>query len=246
MTTPKIRKTCDACDTKIYKSQPLLFCCICEKLAHIKCEGLKKSEALELIELGVLWSCKDCNSTVFPHDLGLFLENKTKTTTKQKLIKNKGPTKFKSKCACCGGYSYKESNVKTCCYCNGNVHKKCWRGDLGCQKCCLEMIPGYSCESILELQGIEYYNNNRLYNPFASTHFTQQIGETLDNSGNDVWNDLSDLLTKCKYKQLRNIEGSKNSELQIFSLNIAGLKNKIEILRENINYLKNFDILCFN
>ena len=61
-----------------------------------------------------------------------------------------------------------------------------------------------------------------------------------------AFDDASKLLVNCTYKQPKNISTPSDLELSIFSLNIRTLANKIEIMRENITFYENFDVLLFN
>ena len=85
------------------------------------------------------------------------------------------------KCDACSGYSYKIDNVRTCWICDGKVHKKCWRENLGCINCCKTVIPGYFCQNVMfELLGPESVKNNSYYNPYSISHRIQQIGDIID------------------------------------------------------------------
>ena len=230
------REKCDACNAKIPKHQPLLFCDICSKYKHLKCEKLTKSQAKHIISTGLLWTCSQCIGEILPIN-----------ATENSKIKIQNAVKVKVKCASCPGYSYSLKNVKTCQWCDGKVHAKCWKGELGCKTCCESMYPGYYAYTY-ELNGIENCKNNLLYNPYSSTHFTMQLGNDLDNeeNANNIWNDISDFLVSCKYKQIEKIEVNSTNELNLLSLNIRHLRDKIDQLRENVIDYQKFDILCFN
>lgn len=230
------RAKCDKCNVKIPKRKPLLFCDICSKYKHLKCEKLTKSQAAHIISIGLLWTCSQCIGEILP----INAVNTSKS-------KPKNITKLKIKCASCPGYSYSLNKVKICQWCDGNVHEKCWKGELGCKTCCESMYPGYHAYTY-ELYGIENYKNNSMYNPYSSTHFTMQLGNNLDSeeNSNNVWSEISDFLVSCKYKQIEKIENNSTNELNLLSLNIRYLYNKIDLLRENIKDYQKFDILCFN
>ena len=87
-----------------------------------------------------------------------------------------------------------------------------------------------------------------MYNPYLTTHFTQQIGEILQNEEecNQAFSDASELLVKCKYKQPSVITTPSKTELSTFSLNVRTLTNKIEKMRENISFYEKFDVLLLN
>ena len=130
--------------------------------------------------------------------------------------------------------------------CNGTVHKKCFRSELGCEKCCTENFAGYN---VTHYELFDDYSplNNIFYNPYNSTHLTNQIGEALDDAEqNGIWSETSEFLLKCKYKQLKDFGASNDGELQILSLNIRSLKKNISNIRENIEQYHKFDVLCFN
>ena len=185
---PTIRPTCDTCSIKIPKMYSLT-CCLCLQVKHLKCQGLTKADAKQIWPTMDLWSCKDCNTSIFP--LGI--------VPRVKVCKEENVPKFKSKCAACNGYSYKAENVRTCCYCDSTVHKKCWRDTLGCVNCCLELIPGYLCQNAFyELFDTNFSSNNAYYNPYNNYHHTRQIGDKLDDAEQNVtvWNDISDFFNE--------------------------------------------------
>ena len=109
------------------------------------------------------------------------------------------------------------------------------------------MYPGYNAYTY-ELDGIENYKNNSMYNPYSSSHFTMQLGNAIDNEEhtNIIWSEISDFLVGCKYKQIEKIRNNATNELNLLSLNIRYLRDKIDQLRENIIDYQKFDILCFN
>ena len=87
---------CDNCNTKIPKHQPLIFCDICSKYKHLKCEKLTKSQAAHITLIGLLWTCSKCISEILP-------VNAVETTKKNV---NKSLWKVKIKWTSCPGYSY--------------------------------------------------------------------------------------------------------------------------------------------
>ena len=233
---PFVRPRCELCNTKIPKLYSLT-CCFCSQIKHLKCQGLTKADAIKIWPNRETWSCKECNYEIFPIDLC----RQPKLDTKIK--------KFKSKCAACNGYSYKSGNVRTCWICEGKVHKKCLRDNLGCINCCSELIPGYFCHNYkLELLGAESIKNNNYYNPYSSSHRIQQIGDVLDEAAQNftVWNDASEFLMKCKYKQAYSEKSPSNNELNLLSLNIQSLVGKLSTMREDIELYQKFDVICLN
>ena len=180
------------------------------------------------------WTCKECIFEILP----------VNACSKARSRRNKSIPKFKVKCSACNGYSYSITKIRTCDYCMEKVHLKCWNNSLGCNKCCENLIPGFYAYSY-ELIGDPYYNNTKIFNPYDSNHFTQLIGEVFggEDEINRAFNDASDLLVNCKYKQPRKMDEPSDRELSIFSLNIATLRSKIDTLRENISFYNCFDVL---
>ena len=65
--TNTTRKRCETCDVRIPASQPKLYCSICLKLRHAKCEKLSRLEASDIIQkYGQHWSCYKCTSSILP------------------------------------------------------------------------------------------------------------------------------------------------------------------------------------
>ena len=116
--------------------------------------------------------------------------------------------------------------------------------------CCKEVIPGYFCQNIMfELFGPGSVKNNNYYNPYSSSHRIQQLGDMLDEAAHNftLWNDASEFLMKCKYKQPFNEKLPENNELNILSLNIQYLTvSKFSTMREEIELFQKFDVICFN
>ena len=232
------RARCDLCDQKIPKKQPMLRCSICTKFKHLKCQNLTKADASYLIYLNIDWTCHECIISILPVDGG----SAPKRAKSAKLI---GP-KFKVKCTSCNGFSYTPKNLRTCEYCESQVHSKCWNQGLGCTACCENMIPGFHSYTY-EILGDPYLKNDKMYNPYISSDFTQLIGDSFENhEAKDSYQDISEILVKCKYKKPEHVINPTNDELSIFSLNVQSLTNKITKLRENINFYKKFDALLFN
>ena len=234
MSATVVRVRCEECSEKIPKFQPILVCDICNCIKHLKCQKLTKSQAIYIKQLNIKWTCYQCLSQILP------LEATFSYSTPK-------PTKIKIKCTSCNGYSYTQKNICVCHWCNGNVHVKCWNGDLGCNSCCEKTIPGFHAYTH-ELYGLEHCLNNEIHNPYSSSNFVMQIGNAIDNEEeqNNVWSDVSDILVNCKYKIMKEIETPDDNNLYIFSLNVQHLRNKIDKIREDIEKYKNYDILCFN
>ena len=229
------RERCEKCDVKIPKYQPMLMCDVCCKAKHLSCQNLTKSDVLLINHLRISWTCHECLSQALPINL-----------VKRK--RTKDPIKItKIQCNSCSGFSYSQRTIKTCHWCDGKVHAKCWKADLGCISCCEKIIPGFHAYKY-ELYGIDSCKNNTIYNPYSSSHFATQIGNILDEEegSNTMWREISELLTSCKYKQMKDVKTDFESEINIFSLNIRHLHDKIGKLRDNIDHYQKFDMLCFN
>ena len=236
MTVRRVR--CEKCDQKFPKNQPKLRCTVCIKFKHLRCQNLTKADANYILYLNLDWTCNDCLSSILPINGG-------SAPKKSKSLKIIGP-KFKVQCMSCNGFSYTPRNVRTCEYCENQVHVKCWNHELGCTSCCEKMIPGFHAYTY-EIVGDPYLKNNKIYNPYNNSHFTQMIGDMFENNENtNSFDDVSEILVNCKYKQPVHASVPSGNELSIFSLNVQTLTNKIAHLRENIDYYKNFDALLFN
>ena len=236
ITVRRIR--CEVCEVKIPKNQPKLRCTICDKFKHLKCQNLTKSDAEYIIQLKIPWTCHDCISDILPCNACQAPRNSKLKSSDQK---------FKVKCPVCNGFCYSPKNIRTCDYCDKIVHVKCWHYGLGCKTCCEDMIPGFHVYSN-ELIGDPNFKNDKMYNPYCSTHFTQLIGDVFDREyeSNAEFCELSELLVNCKYKQATKNNAPTNQELSIFSLNIQTITNKVDELRENIALYDKFDVLLFN
>ena len=235
MTLRRLR--CDNCSLKIPKQHPKLKCSIFNDYKHLSCQKLTKADARLLIHLNVPWSCRECTENILPIN----------ACERPKQSKNNSAKKVKVKCSSCNGYSYSRQNLRTCEICDNLVHVKCWNHSLGCNSCCEEMFPGFYAYSY-ELLGDPYLRNNKMFNPYSSSHNTQLIGNLLDREeqDNDLFSEVSELLISCKYKQPNTTKKPTNNELSVLSLNVQSLLNKIADLRENIDFYEKFDVLLFN
>ena len=130
---PLKRIKCETCNVNIPKIHPKLRCTNCDELKHLACQKLTKSNANHISALKFSWTCKECISEILP--VGGCLPA---------IPCERPPTqKFKIKCHCCNGFSYSPRNVRTCDYCMNKVHIRCWNDQLGCTKCCENMISGF-------------------------------------------------------------------------------------------------------
>ena len=46
----KINKNCEKCDVRIPASHPRLYCSICQKIKHARCQNLSKTEAVLIVD----------------------------------------------------------------------------------------------------------------------------------------------------------------------------------------------------
>ena len=162
---------------------------------------------------------------------------------------NKKP-KFKVKCMVCPGWCYSEANIRKCEWCDRTVHKKCYKNNLGCIKCCESIIPGYYVETFELLGKMNYIKLTGLnFNPYDRSHIINSIGNVLDvefNLNDEICNDTFEILTNCKYIELSNVTPSAHNELKVFSLNVRSLTKSVQYINEEILTFLKFDVLCFN
>ena len=133
-----------------------------------------------------------------------------------------GESKFKSQCSSCLGWSYSKKNVMICTLCCKPVHSKCLKGELGCVSCCTSTIPGYLTSSY-ELN--ENFNSRvtQYYNPYERSSIINLIGEKNDEGRlyeANLFNNVSEILSNCRYQQPNNVKYATKSELKVFSLNV--------------------------
>ena len=235
------RAKCEKCDQKIPKNQPKLRCSLCNMYKHLKCQKLTKSDANNILHLKLDWTCTDCINSILPVN-GCSAPKRTKRNCPS-------VQKVKVKCASCSGFSYSPRNIRTCTFCDGQVHLKCWNNDLGCTSCCESIIPGFRAK-YYEIIGDPYLNNNKTYNPYARNHYTQLIGDMIESNDNEsnCFDAVSEILVNCKYKKPNfNAKAEQcDNELNILSLNVQTIGNKIAHFKENLAYYEQFDALAFN
>ena len=235
----KINKCCEKCEVRIPASHPRLHCTLCLNLKHAKCQNLTKAEAINIVENSSQdWICYDCISNILPVNACIPIKSASKS--------NSIP-KFKQKCGACAGFSYTPSNISVCCWCDTPCHKKCVKGQFGRLACYAAMYPGYAYNS-WELFDDPNFGNDKIFNPYNPQNLTNDIGDRIENEieHNCMWQEVSDFLTNCKYKEFKNTTESKNGELKTFNLNISSLNKHIGELKENIEILNKYDVLCFN
>ena len=230
--------TCEKCLVRLPKNRPRLVCSHCLTPKHYRCQGLSKNDAINILEqYSNYWTCAECMIDIFPINA---CSSGTKSRTET-------APKFKSKCACCSGYSYTDKNVGSCPWCEGVCHVRCLNGRLGCNKCCEDIIPGFHVNSY-ELYGIPGYSNRDIFDPYHRTHNTNLIGDRISNDEEcaNVWSEMSDFLINCKYKLPKNVQTSKQHELNILSLNVRSLSKNISVINSDIADYQKYDALLFN
>ena len=109
------------------------------------------------------------------------------------------------------------------------------------------MIPGYHTSSY-ELDNDYSRLNNLTYNPYDRSHFTNVIGDSITNEDhhNSMWNEISEFLVHCQYKEQKHVQTATQSQLKVFTMNIRSLAKQISHLREEITQYSKYDILCLN
>ena len=218
---------CEACNARIPKTQPKLSCSLCSVQKHIKCQNLSKSDAEYILANPQYhWTCISCTLETLPINA----------------CPDSDPVATKIKCGSCNGYSYSLKNVKTCSWCDSQVHVKCLNDNLGCNKCCSYMIPGFNVNSY-ELIG-NAPTNNILFNPYDRSHYVNQIGDMISNQeeNDSTWNEISEFLTNCQYKTINSLGQPDSSNLKVLSLNIRSLTKNIASIRENYIDYQNFGL----
>ena len=228
------KTVCEKCDARIQKNWPRLICSQCVQVKHYRCQNLSKSDAQNITEYsGYDWICHECISDMLPI-------NACNSTN---INNNKTTVSFKMNCQCCGGISYSPKNIKTCPWCDRSCHVKCLNNNLGCNTCCENMIPGFHAHNY-ELFG-NIGHNKSIFNPFSQLHNSNRIGDSIANE-EDNWDDISQILNNCKYKQPKTIPIAKENELNILSLNIRSITKNLQIINDNISDYQKYDVICFN
>ena len=180
------RYVCKKCDVRVPRNRPKLVCSICKETKHWLCEKLNKNDAIYLIKNHPFdWICSGCILETLPINACSISKSQIKVKTK-----------FAAKCSACQGNSYSEKNVTICPWCEGISHVKCVKGDLGCTKCCADIIPGYNCNSY-ELTN-DTPKIKSIYNPYCRTNLINQIGEkfNVEEETDTMWSDISDFFAK--------------------------------------------------
>ena len=233
-----LNKTCTKCNVKLIKHRPNLYCEICSTVKHHVCQGLSKNEARYILENTVNgWICRDCIVDILP----------VNACTSTRPFKTPSTPSFRAKCQCCNGMSYNQKNIKTCPWCDKICCKKYINFSLGCNICCEQMIPGFRV-NCYELIGNFYCKNSAIFNPYSSHNHINHVGDQIlrEEENNALWNEISESLLNCDYKQPKNIQSAKHNEPNIFSLNIRSLHKNLTTICDNVSDYQKYDILCFN
>ena len=118
--------------------------------------------------------------------------------------------------------------------------------ELGCKTCCESMIPGFNYEPY---QLLDDYSHLRdvIFNPYDRENIANEIGNQFENEQDtDYFDEISNILVGCNYKQPKHLKNPKDNELEVVSLNVRSLIKNIEQFREELEVYSKYDILCFN
>ena len=128
---------CEKCNERVPSHHPFLFCTVCKKHKHYKCNYLTRSDALNIINSveSLDWACYDCRIEILPLEC-VTCPIATHDSNTSPLVNNSRPT-----CSACNKQISK--TPVTCSWCDNVCHKKCVKNSLGCTVCCNSMIPGY-------------------------------------------------------------------------------------------------------
>ena len=229
------RIVCEKCDVRIPKNRPRLICCFCNCVKHYRCNNLTKKEAVDIIDSSFDWLCQTCLHEALPVNAVEMICGSTNNKMKTDSLT----------CTSCLSKINDSSCIVRCHWCDNRCHKKCVNGSLGCNKCCINTIPGFTVHHY-ELFDVSSLKPNSIFNPYDHNHLINQLG--LNNSELDepsVWSDLSDKLSGCSYSMMKHIRTTGNGNLRILSLNIRSLVKNIDNLREEATALQSkFDVLC--
>ena len=236
------KRICDLCSTRVPKNRPNLICSVCRVPKHYKCQKLSTKEAESIIqneEYRQNWTCHHCLINMLPINA---CHNKPRARRQSQT-----EPKPYAICGACDRKSYAIGKLITCSWCNFKCHKKCVNGPLGCDRCCEDIIPGFHVFNHELLAHHVGFSTNITHNPYHRDHIINQIGDSLDEDTSDqTWNDVSELLSKCRYIEPSRLAAPKNNELKVLSLNIRALAKNIRIINENCDHFMKYDVLCFN
>ena len=235
--------TCDTCFTRIPKYRPIIFCSLCRKSKHYKCNNLSRKDAEDILadpsDMNS-WVCQMCYRDIFP---GLDTDPEILNNYKAHRTTINVPI-----CAVCDKKcSVSPNNFTKCNWCNRPCHsKKCHKENLGCINCCIAMIPGYSYEAH-NLNGDPLPTRISLFNPYELDAMFNQIGNEADNEFDDTYlAELSNVLNRCSYKEPKNVPNVHQDELRILYLNVRSITRHMDECRDTFSYSKKYDVICFN
>ena len=86
--------------------------------------------------------------------------------------------KVKIKCSSCSGWCYSLRNIRTCSWCQSNVHVKCFKDNLGCTSCCESIIPGFHA-TYYEIYDDYNKLNSDIFNPYDQNSRFNNSRETI-------------------------------------------------------------------
>ena len=217
---------CDICKSKIVRHKPSLFCDLCDKVSHYKCNKLTKSDALYIIRTSHRWTCSQCNVSLFPQ----FKSSGSTLLMNSQSKVNGNHKKVIEKCGSCSKHLGPQRD--TCTWCGLTCHQRCIKGQLGCTLCASEMFPGYNC-SAQDLTG-NLFKNVAMFNPYDDIILANE-NDNIEPEEAEYWQDASDCLLNCNYKQHKSISNSTDTDLKLFSLNIRSLNKHITQIRDDID-----------
>ena len=143
--------------------------------------------------------------------------------------------------------SYRKNTASTCLWCANTSHNKCFKGALGCLRCCDEIIPGNHYHAY-ELFDVGSRIDGAFFNPYERNSFINYIGDQIRSAeeNSEVWGDLSNKLSRCKYQSPREVPKPNDDELAILSLNIRSIHKNIEHIGESITEYNKYDVINLN
>ncbi len=223
---------CEKCSERVPSHRPFLFCNICLKFQHYKCNYLSRGQASEIInsdEQANQWSCYTCRAEIFPIEYDALQDSNVvnRRVTLNSHINNKIVKNPRLKCTVCTKPI--DKTPVTCTWCENICHNNCVKGDLGCLNCCTSIIPGYysKCHEIIG----DINLCHAIFNPFDRDLLINQIhnGHEVNESNeeNDIISQLiSDQLKNCNYISPSQLPASKPDELKVLSHNIRSIQKK--------------------
>ena len=243
-TSRSASNTCNACSRRVVKHKLSIQCWLCQSNFHPKCANLTPNDVRNLTSASLHrhWLCTACRCDTFPSVAladNSIVSDQIYQTVSDSSINTVTP------CYTCGKIGLATA-MTTCNLCDKLSHNQCSSGTLGCKSCLREIFPGFDCkpEDLLPNAAA----NNAIFNPYSTTSALSGLGISHDDFGTDDidWSENSDLLYNCNYTPLYKTTNSRSSELKVLSLNIRSLNNKIGEIRDRLEHLSKFDIVCFN